>query len=39
MANLATNPSSLDDGLVARLSISTHILHEPDGPRFDVGSC
>ena len=30
MANLATKPSSRDDVLVARLSISTNMLHEPD---------
>ena len=30
MANLDTKPSSSDDGLVDRLSISTKMLHEPD---------
>ena len=30
MANLATKPSSLHDGLVARLDISTNIPHETD---------
>ena len=30
MDNLATKPSSRDDGLVARLSISTNMLHKPD---------
>ena len=30
MSNLATKPSSPDDGLVARLAISTNMLHEPD---------
>ena len=30
MANLATKPSSRDDVLVARLAISTNMLHEPD---------
>ena len=39
MANLATKPSSRDDGLVARLSISTNMLHKPYVPRFNVGSC
>ena len=33
MANLATKPSSRDDGLMARLSSSTNMLHELDGPR------
>ena len=33
MANLATKPSSCDDGTVARLAISTNMLHKPDGPR------
>ena len=39
MANLATKPSSRDDGLVDILSISTNMLHEPDGPCFDAESC
>ena len=39
MANLATTPSSSDDGLVARLAISTNMLHKPDGPQFDAGHC
>ena len=30
IANIATKPSSSYDGLVARLSISTNMLHEPD---------
>ena len=30
MANLATKQSSRDDVLVARLAISTNMLHEPD---------
>ena len=35
MANLATKPSSRDDGLVARLAISTNMLHKPDAPGLD----
>ena len=35
-ANLATKPSSRDYGLVARLAISTNMLHERDVPRFDA---
>ena len=30
MDNLATKPLSRDDGLVARLSISTNMIHELD---------
>ena len=30
MAKIATKPSSRDDGLVDRLSISTNMLHKPD---------
>ena len=33
MANISTKPSSRDDGIVARLAISTNMLHEPDGPQ------
>ena len=30
IANLSTKPSPIDDGLVARLSISTNMRHKPD---------
>ena len=44
MANLATTPSSRDDGLVARLYIPTNMLHKTDSSwvqfsgavRFDI---
>ena len=39
MANIATKPSSRDDGLVDRLAISTNMTHEPDVPWFDAGHC
>ena len=39
MANISTKPSSRDNGLVDILSISTNMLHKPDGPRFDTGDC
>ena len=39
MAYLATKPSSRDASLVDILAISTNMLHKPDEPRFDTGSC
>ena len=39
MNSIATKPSSRDDCLVAIISISTSMLHEPDGPRFEAGIC
>ena len=36
MSTLATQPSSRDDGLVARIAISTNMLHEPDGTWFNA---
>ena len=30
VANIATKPSSRDDGFVAKLAISTNMLHKPD---------
>ena len=37
--NPATKSSSRDDGLVAILAISINMVHDPDGTRFDAGSC
>ena len=39
MANLSTKPSSRDDGLVAKLAISTNMIHKTYVPLFDVRSC
>ena len=37
MDNIATKPSSHDDGLVLRLAISTNMPHKPDGPQCNAG--
>ena len=38
MANIYIKPSSCDDNLVARLSISTNMQHEPDDPTSIYGA-